>query len=180
MPVYFISKSISRVGLYDGAHVMVEGQADAEIGHALGEAGDFAAIGRPLVRRQLRADGDRLPDCAKPSARRIGVDDVARAQRLQQSQVRQDGGEFVVDVSLENAPVVPPGHEFEAVRFQDGAQSVRLPRKLAADFGALVASESGFRQALLQRRIPPNSGTSSLVQVIGLMPILQLIVSFRE
>jgi len=93
--------------------VSVEGQADAEFGHALGEASDLAAIGRPVVRRQLRTDGDRLPDRAKPSARRIGIDDMARAQGFQQGQVRQDGRKFVVDFSFENAPVVPAGHEFE-------------------------------------------------------------------
>ena len=37
------------LGLDERAHVVVEGHADAELGHALGERGEFPAVVRPVA-----------------------------------------------------------------------------------------------------------------------------------
>ena len=53
------------VGLDDGAHMMMKGHADAEIGHLLGECRDLDAIGRhsSSARRGRSEIGRRIPSC---------------------------------------------------------------------------------------------------------------------
>ena len=114
-----------RVGLDDGAHVVVEGHADAEVRQALGELGDLPAIGRPFVVGEAGALRDRRVDGVVAAARGVGIDDVLGAEIAEQRQVRQDRVELLVDLAVEDAAVIPAGDEFEA-RGRRGSDRARL------------------------------------------------------
>ena len=111
------------VGLDDGAHMVVEGHADAEFGDALGKPGDLPAIGRPFVVGQARALRDRRMDGVVAAARRVGIDDELGAEVAQQRQMREDGVELLVDLAVEDAAVIPAGDEFEPVAARIGPSS---------------------------------------------------------
>ena len=61
------------VGLDDGAHVVVEGHAHAEIRHALGERGELAAIGRPFLGGRARGRCEIGPQMAPWRPREVSA-----------------------------------------------------------------------------------------------------------
>ena len=87
------------------------------------------------------------------AARRIGVNDDLSAEIAQQREVRKDRVEFLVDLPVEDAPVVPAGDEVEPVGREDGTKFGAVTRKFAAELGSAIPRLRGFQQAGFQRRV---------------------------
>jgi hypothetical protein len=159
------------IGLHDGSHVVMERHADTERRHAVGERGELLPVGGPFVVAQARTLRERLEDCRRRGGPMCRHTRRPCSQIAQQGQVRQDRGEFLVDVAIEDAAVIPAGDKAQMVAREQRPEFGGRTRKLAAELGARVAGEARLGRQVSSGMSPPSSGISSLVQVMGLMPI---------